>query len=148
MKYVKRAVVVDAIQYSGENFDEIAQAFNVANFKRDLGDYLFIPTLEGEMRANPGDYIVRGVEGELYPVKPEIFAKTFDKIEESDVILYTDGVELAKKELSKLDKLAAQGIVPPLDRSKFGKTMKELANEQLAKVRENNARLEQEENNE
>lgn len=39
---------------------------------------IYITTLEGEMRADPGDWIIRGVEGEFYPCKPDIFAKTYD----------------------------------------------------------------------
>lgn len=40
-----------------------------------------IPTLEGTMRATAGDYIIRGVNGELYPCKPDIFAKTYESAE-------------------------------------------------------------------
>lgn len=98
MKYVKKPVIVDAIQYDGKNFDEIAQNFNVANFKRDLGDYLLIPTLEGEMRANPGDFIVRGVKGEFYPVKPDIFEECYDEANSSDEVLYSDEGRAAKVE--------------------------------------------------
>lgn len=43
-----------------------------------------IHTLEGVMTASPGDYIVRGVDGELYPCKPDIFAKTYEPIEEDN----------------------------------------------------------------
>lgn len=46
---------------------------------QDLGDpALLIPTLEGEMRAEVGDWIIRGVKGELYPCKPDIFEATYD----------------------------------------------------------------------
>jgi len=41
-----------------------------------------IPTLEGDMKANAGDYIVRGVEGEFYPCRQDIFEKTYEKISE------------------------------------------------------------------
>ncbi|MDU2218139.1 MAG: hypothetical protein E7E34_11825 [Staphylococcus epidermidis] len=44
-------------------------------------NYIIINTLEGEMTANVGDYIVRGVNGEFYPVKPEIFEKTYEVLE-------------------------------------------------------------------
>lgn len=43
--------------------------------------YLEIKTLEGVMRANPGDYIIKGVNGELYPCKPDIFKKTYELVE-------------------------------------------------------------------
>ena len=41
-------------------------------------DFLFIRTLEGDMMASPGDYIIKGVQGECYPCKPDIFAKTYE----------------------------------------------------------------------
>jgi hypothetical protein len=47
------------------------------------GEYLFrIPTLEGDMRATSGDYIIRGVEGEFYPCKPAIFLATYEEVPE------------------------------------------------------------------
>lgn len=42
------------------------------------GDTLYIGTLEGEMRVSPGDWIIKGVKGELYPCKPDIFAATYE----------------------------------------------------------------------
>jgi len=45
------------------------------------GDYLFIGTLEGVHRADPGDWIIKGVKGELYPCKPDIFAQTYEPAE-------------------------------------------------------------------
>ena len=42
---------------------------------------VFIETLEGTMRADPGDYIIKGVNGELYPCKPDIFAKTYELVD-------------------------------------------------------------------
>jgi hypothetical protein len=44
------------------------------------GDYLYIGTLEGTHRANPGDWIIRGVKGELYPCKPAIFQATYEEV--------------------------------------------------------------------
>jgi len=43
---------------------------------------MIIPTLEGDLRADPGDWIVTGIEGEKYPCKPDIFAATYEKVEE------------------------------------------------------------------
>jgi hypothetical protein len=45
------------------------------------GDFLYIGTLEGAHRADPGDWIIRGVKGELYPCKPDIFAETYEPVE-------------------------------------------------------------------
>lgn len=45
------------------------------------GDYLWIGTLEGAMRASPGDWIIQGVKGEIYPCKPDIFEATYESVE-------------------------------------------------------------------
>lgn len=48
--------------------------------KKGLDGGLIIPTLEGNMRANTGDYIIKGVNGEFYPCKPDIFEKTYEPV--------------------------------------------------------------------
>lgn len=53
--------------------------FRVAGDHSPFG--LVIRTLEGEMRADPGDWIIRGVQGEFYPCKPDIFAETYEAVE-------------------------------------------------------------------
>lgn len=45
------------------------------------GNYLFIGTLEGVHRADPGDWVIKGVKGEIYPCKPDIFAATYDAVD-------------------------------------------------------------------
>lgn len=47
----------------------------------DMPGELFVKTLEGDMHANVGDYIIKGVNGELYPCKPDIFEKTYEIVE-------------------------------------------------------------------
>lgn len=82
MKYVKKPVVIDAIQWTGTNTQEIYDFCNSGS--RDchvIGDNLMIKTLEGTMKASAGDYIIRGVHGEHYPCKPEIFAATYQAVE-------------------------------------------------------------------
>ena len=83
MKYVKKPVVIDAIQWTGANTQEIYDFCNSGC--RDchvIGDNLMIKTLEGTMTASAGDYIIRGVRGEHYPCKPDIFAATYQAVEE------------------------------------------------------------------
>lgn len=46
----------------------------------EKGPYLVIPTLEGDHRADPGDFIIKGVAGEFYPCKPGIFKATYDQV--------------------------------------------------------------------
>lgn len=78
MKYRKKPIVIDAIQFNGENASAI---FALATDQRVLrsGSGLLIETLEGTMEAAVGDWIIRGVEGELYPCKPSVFAKTYEE---------------------------------------------------------------------
>jgi len=79
MKYRKKPVVIEAIQWMGNNFIEINKFVTVSHkIDRNIKTVL-IPTLEGEMIANNGDYIIKGVNGEFYPCKPDIFIKTYDK---------------------------------------------------------------------
>lgn len=76
-KYRKKPVIVEAIQYTGDNIEEIK------DFCKDcsvLFDSLIIFTLEGRMKASINDYIIKGVNGEFYPCKPDVFEKTYELI--------------------------------------------------------------------
>lgn len=78
-KYRKKPVVIDAVQWSGDILDaEQIVEFGDGDPIGFKGDTLQIVTLEGVMSASPGDWIIRGVKGELYPCKPDIFAATYD----------------------------------------------------------------------
>jgi len=75
----KKPVVIEAVRWEGDNLSEI-QRF----YKRDsilAGDKIIIKTLEGAMTADVGDWIIRGVKGEFYPCKPDIFEATYEKVE-------------------------------------------------------------------
>jgi hypothetical protein len=78
-KYRKKPVVVEAIQYTGSNIDEVDKFINLGEYLYSTGN-IVISTLEGDMIANVGDYIIKGVNGEFYPCKPNIFAKTYEKL--------------------------------------------------------------------
>lgn len=81
MKYRKRPVVIEAIQWTGKNRGELEYWFgNVALNFSPVGT-LTIATLEGIMKASVGDYIIKGVHGELYPCKPDIFEETYEAVE-------------------------------------------------------------------
>lgn len=77
MKYVKRPTVVEAIQFDGYNAEEI-KFFCGDNCIIGFFDRVVIKTLEGNMTANIGDYIIKGIKGEFYPCKPDIFEETYD----------------------------------------------------------------------
>jgi hypothetical protein len=83
MKYRKKPVVIEAEQFTEENKENVfkllgdTQAYEEMSIKGQL----IIFTLEGNMAASPGDYIIKGVKGEFYPCKPDIFEATYDKVE-------------------------------------------------------------------
>ena len=85
-KYRKKPVEIEAIQWTGTNTDEIlAFCFTKADVRAPIGDtttrIIIISTLEGEMRADPKDWIIRGIKDEFYPCKPDIFAATYELVE-------------------------------------------------------------------
>lgn len=90
-KYRKKPIVIDAVRWTGTNIDEVLAIVNFATLPNNEGyikpgighvpltGELSIPTLEGTMTAKPGDWIVRGVKGECYPIKPDIFEATYEQ---------------------------------------------------------------------
>lgn len=99
MKYRKKPVVIEAVQWTGDNHNEILQLAKGCDrsvaFSND-GSTLMIPTLEGDHLAGIGDWIIKGVQGELYPCKPDIFAATYDAVQdENDKQALDDGIYLS-----------------------------------------------------
>lgn len=88
MKFRKKPIVIEACQFTGkelyvfnhaiEGQEMFCVPFSVHEDRK--GRHLIIQTLEGNHRADPGDWIVRGVRGEFYPVKPDIFAATYEPV--------------------------------------------------------------------
>ena len=76
--YRKKPVVVEAVQWTGENHAEMCEFIDPEVFEIKPKEGLIIHTLEGNHHASPGDYIIKGVNGEFYPCKPDIFAKTYE----------------------------------------------------------------------
>jgi hypothetical protein len=85
-KYRKKPVVVEAMQYTGKrgNAAAIMAWAGVDSISEDLTGGLEIDTLEGTMRANVNDWVIRGVKGEFYPCKPDVFAATYEPAHEDD----------------------------------------------------------------
>lgn len=92
-KYRKKPVIVDAIQYHGvSNLEDVLMFTgkhpswdlwfkSMDEYKRFVathGETFKIMTLEGDMVASPGDFIIKGIAGEFYPCKPDIFAETYE----------------------------------------------------------------------
>lgn len=80
MKYRKKPVVIEAVRFIGSNYEEIRKFIGQDTLCSDLS--IVIPTLEGDIVAQKGDYVIKGVQGEFYPCKPDIFTKTYEKTEE------------------------------------------------------------------
>lgn len=79
MKYRKKPVVIDAFHWDGTNVAEARDFFgSFLGWHLENSEFLIIKTLEGDHLANPGDWIIKGVKGEFYPCKPDIFAATYE----------------------------------------------------------------------
>jgi len=78
MKYVKKPVVIEAVQWLGSNFVEIDEFITIPHETFPSQGLIKIPTLEGVMEAKEGDFIIRGIKGEFYPCKPDIFELTYE----------------------------------------------------------------------
>lgn len=81
MKYRKKPVEIEAVRWTGENLEEIEKFAKGALVHRGSVD-IVISTLEGLMRASKGDYIIKGIAGEFYPCKPDIFKATYEEVEQ------------------------------------------------------------------
>lgn len=83
MRYRKKPVVIEAIQHrAGIQPGEFAADVMAGRMRYTENDTVLIRTLEGVMEAFPGDWIIRGIKGELYPCKPDIFAATYEAADE------------------------------------------------------------------
>ncbi len=91
MKYRKKPLEIEAIQWKDLKVYEIEEMLAISEWvvsrlqdgrsAKFVGDSIEIETLEGIMTARPGDWIICGVEGELYPCKPSIFDATYESVE-------------------------------------------------------------------
>ena len=84
MKYRKKPIIVEAIQYTGniEECKKFCPEITTKKYINAITPILCIETLEGDMQISFYDYIIKGISGEFYPCKPDIFERTYDKVEE------------------------------------------------------------------
>ena len=78
MRYRKKPVVVEAVLLSWDTWNEVCEFAGVGQGDGQTHRALAISTLEGTMIATEGDCVIRGVKGELYPCRPDIFAATYE----------------------------------------------------------------------
>ena len=92
MKYKKKPIIIDAIQFDGLNLEEVKEfvgdklVYDIIDTAWQVGKgrphiLMKIKTLEGDMNVSEMDYIIKGVNGEFYPCKPDIFYKTYEEVE-------------------------------------------------------------------
>jgi hypothetical protein len=85
-QYRKKPVVIEAIQLEDLEVYTLMSIQHLVGLGKDIfevkGDGLIIKTLEGDMKASIGDWIIKGVQGEFYPCKPDIFEKTYELVAE------------------------------------------------------------------
>lgn len=80
--FIKKPVKVQAVQWTGDNYDEVVNFAGELNVEWSAEYYnkLIVHTLEGDHYASLGDWIIRGVIGEFYPCKPYIFKQTYEEV--------------------------------------------------------------------
>ena len=92
MKYRKKPVVIEAVQWNGTNLSDIKEfvgdslVYDIIDTAWQVGKgkphvLMKIKTLEGDMHVSEGDYIIKGLKGEFYPCKPDIFEKKYELID-------------------------------------------------------------------
>jgi hypothetical protein len=88
MKYRKKPVVIEAMQFTDESKDRVFNFITCNKYPdrdNDNNPVLKIQTLEGDMTAQINDWIIKGVNGEFYPCKPDIFEKTYEAVEDAPI---------------------------------------------------------------
>jgi len=79
-KYRKKPVEIEAILWSGSRHNQAEVEGFIGEAGYIKGQYVNITTLEGDMKASPGDWIIKGIKGEFYPCKPDIFEATYEEV--------------------------------------------------------------------
>jgi hypothetical protein len=80
-KFVNKPIEIEALQWVGTNLNEILEfSPSCFSYERNKIPVLAVSTLEGTMTASLGDYIIKGIKGEFYPCKPDIFLLTYDQV--------------------------------------------------------------------
>ena len=88
-KFRKKPVVIEAMQWCGNNFQELEEFGSQRHIISNPDGTLTIKTLEGNHTAQKNDWIIRGVQGEVYPCKPDIFEATYEDDSIPEVRIYT-----------------------------------------------------------
>ena len=79
-KYRKKPIIIEAIQWTGKNYEDVREFVGLDCYRTENG--FFIITLEGDHLALANDYIIKGIQGEFYPCKPDIFKAIYEEVTE------------------------------------------------------------------
>lgn len=90
-KYKKKPVIIEAVEWTGDNINEVGEFMGKENCDIEYSNIetihgidiiveITIHTLEGNMHVDKGDYIIKGIKGEFYPCKPDIFKQTYEAL--------------------------------------------------------------------
>lgn len=82
-KFRKKPVEIEAVRWNGSNLNEV-RAFMRNTGGKLVGRSIRVDTLEGSIYAAEGDWIIKGIKGEFYPCKPDVFAATYDPCSEKE----------------------------------------------------------------
>lgn len=153
MKFRKKPVVIDAIRYTGDNIEEVWEVFSAELISGpilcdccDNDSSAHIETLEGTMECSPGDWIIRGVQGELYPCKPDIFEATYEPAEPEIHDLFCDRLNLVtlietdKPSVYKTERLCVCRETAELRASEWSKAEKFLSDKALLVEKQTNSK--------
>lgn len=77
----KKPVVIEALQFTGANHQEIVTFIDDEEYCAVIEGDIWLYTLEGDLVVVPNDWVIRGIAGEIYPCKPDIFEQTYDPVE-------------------------------------------------------------------
>lgn len=84
MKFRKKPVVIEAVQWTGKNYEEVEEFCPSMLYADSSRTIPVIDTLEGKHSASVNDWIIKGVKGEFYPCKPDIFSATYEPVVEGE----------------------------------------------------------------
>jgi len=102
MKFRKKPVIIKAIQWKGNNFNELEEFGSQDKITSNSDGTLTIETLEGNHTAKKGDWIIQGIQGELYPCKPDIFEETYEEVNKEKLKIWTAEETVIKYNSSKI----------------------------------------------
>ena len=139
MRYRKKPIEVEAVRFVDGEIDELSDwvktALENGALAWDIDSQLYVMTLEGEICVADGDYIIRGVKGEVYPCKPDIFMKTYDPARKGN------GIKLADKRHEVIDHLEQVESMGALDFQISREYVQRVAREAIGFIREQDAHI-------